>query len=124
MAFGALVSTTIWATAFGGADSGLLLAILRTPGFDKVGHIVIYGSLTALAIRGFGDRWIGRFVPLWPTLFLLVSTADELRQRTVPGRDFSREDMIANVVGVSLGWVVGRLFTRHESVEPAEVRAG
>jgi VanZ family protein len=112
--FGMLVSLTLWATVFGGADSGPLNQLLRTPGLDKVGHVVLYGGLTALAIAGTGDRRVLRFVPLWPSVFFTLSLLDEFRQRTVPGRDFSRDDMIANLLGVSLGWVAGRIWQRLE----------
>ena len=106
VAFGVLLSLVLWATVGGGADAGIINDLLRIPGMDKVGHVVVYGTLTALAVYGAGDRRLLRFLPLWPTVFLALSMVDEFRQRTVPGRDFSREDMYANVIGVTLGWLV------------------
>lgn len=114
VAFGVFLSLVLWATIGGGADAGLLNMLLRVPGMDKVGHVVVYGTLTALAILGAGDRRILRFVPLWPSVFLTLSMVDEFRQRTVPGRDFSREDMLANLIGVTLGWMVAVAATRSE----------
>lgn len=111
-AFGVALSLVVWATLGGGADSGPLNDLLRVPGMDKVGHVVVYGSLTALAVYGAGDRRLLRFIPLWPSVFLTLSMIDEFRQRTVPGRDFSREDMMANVIGVTVGWMIAAGFGR------------
>ncbi len=105
-AFGVVLSLVLWATVGGGADSGPLNDLLRVPGMDKVGHVVVYGSLTALAVYGAGDRRILRFIPLWPGVVLTLSMIDEFRQRAVPGRDFSREDMVANLIGVTVGWMI------------------
>ena len=106
------VAFVLWLTALGGADSGLLLDLVRTPGYDKVAHVVVYGGLTALFITALGDHRVLRFVPFWPALFLVISTVDEFRQITIPGRVFSIDDMIANLIGVTLGWVIGTAILR------------
>lgn len=106
------VAFVVYVTVLGGADSGLLLDLVRTPGFDKVAHVVVYGGMTALFITALGDQRLLRFVPMWPALFLAISTADEFRQMTIPGRDFSTDDMIANLVGVTLGWLIGTALHR------------
>ena len=117
VALGLPVAFMLWATVLGGSDSGLVLELLRTPGFDKIVHIVVYGGITALFIATLGDGRLLRFLPVWPSVFLAISAADELRQRGVPGRDFSRDDMIANIVGVTIGWLLGRTLHRSRSIQ-------
>ncbi len=111
----------MWGTALGGARRGILNDLLLIPGADKVGHLVVYGGLTAVAVFGIGDRRLGR-VPIWPTLFLAVSTFDEIRQSTIPGRDVSLADLTANIAGITLGWLLARSARRPRSNESADSR--
>ncbi len=119
--FGMLAGALVWGTALGGARRGILNDLLLFPGADKVGHLVVYGGLTAVAVFGIGDRRLGR-VPIWPALFLAVSTFDEIRQSTIPGRDVSLADITANITGIALGWLLARSARRPRSNESADSR--
>ena len=87
-------------------------------GLDKVAHFTMYGVLGFLLARGWlaarGRRW-------WPItllLPLLLGLADEMRQRSVPGRSAEAADWVADVTGASLGvYIALRMARRQRSTD-------
>lgn len=67
---------------------------LFPPPWDKVAHFTVYGLIAALL-------WYGLFRrhPLWLIAIVsVVGVADELHQRTVPGRFPGLDDLAADIV--------------------------
>ena len=83
---------------------------------DKFWHLVEYAGLGLLLARGLrGTSPTAR--PLVRALIALsvgitLGTADELFQSTVPGRDCSALDLIADTLGVGIAQIVHGLATR------------
>ena len=71
---------------------------------DKYGHILAYFSLTA---------WFGQLYPGRPAIlviaFLAMGGGLELAQGLTDYREASLLDMLANALGVALGWLTTRL---------------
>lgn len=80
---------------------------LRWPGIDKGLHVLEY-LLVYLAVSALAGR-------VWPdpvrrsraamAAGLLLAAADEFLQGFAPGRSVERFDMVANLAGLTLGWV-------------------
>jgi VanZ family protein len=103
----AFAPALIWAAAVwtaGGLESTPSLPTVR--GIDKVAHFVMYGVLGFLLARGWlAMRWRGAW--LLPVLIaLMLGAADELRQRSVPGRSAEVADWIADVAGAAAGVLI------------------
>ena len=90
------------------------------PHMDKAAHLAEYGLLGLLigrAFRSAGPPFVTKF---WFGLAIIATVAvgmfDEAFQSTVPGRDSSRMDFTADMVGAVGGLVVlvlgGRLWNR------------
>lgn len=77
--------------------------------WDKVEHAVAYAFLAATGCFGFG---FGSRAPCAQLAVVLALTAMggaiELVQPLAPGRTASFEDMLANVIGIALGWLLAR----------------
>lgn len=73
---------------------------------DKVVHLVLYGVLGATLAWGRRSSRAG--VPHWALLLVGVAygAADEWHQRFVPDRHASLADLAADVVGLSLGYLL------------------
>jgi VanZ family protein len=83
---------------------------------DKVAHFLEYGLFGLLLYRAFRNTWKDR-TPILAIVFtilsgLLVATLDELYQGTVPGRQRSVFDAMADVIGVTLATLLGLWITR------------
>ena len=77
---------------------------------DKAAHFLFYGFLGVLASFGWtrAGRWPPLFVPI--ALALLVGAADEVHQRSVPGRSSDVFDWFADTAGILTGcWVVMKM---------------
>jgi VanZ family protein len=86
-------------------------------GLDKAAHFLMYGVLGFLLARGWSAvRWRGPWlVPV--AIALLMGVADELRQRTVPGRSADVADWVADVSGASAGVFIALRMTRRRRIE-------
>ena len=84
---------------------------------DKVAHILEYGGLGLLIVRALRStaRFQGplRGGMLALTLGLVVSICDELFQSTVPNRESSALDVVADVIGLALAQL-SYLFIRRD----------
>jgi VanZ family protein len=92
------------------------------PHMDKVAHLVEYGILGFLVGRTFrnaGPRFVTKF---WFGLAIIATIAvgllDEAFQSTVPGRESSRFDFTADMIGAAVGLAAliqgERLWKRNE----------
>lgn len=87
---------------FVGAETAAEVPLLPPP-FDKVGHFAYYLTMSLFAFAGVGARFWWTAIPV----LIAIGAADELHQLTVPGRDGSVWDFVADVVGVLVaagGW--------------------
>src|SRR5687768_16955516 len=91
-------------------------AVDTTLPLDKAAHFVLYGILGLLT----GYEWLraGRR-PHWAiplVLALLVGVGDELHQRSVPNRSPELLDLVADTLGVGIGFTYAiRQFERKRS---------
>ena len=83
---------------------------------DKLYHLAEYGGLGLLlarAIRGSGRFQSGLQVGLMALcLGIVVATCDELFQSTVPGRESSGFDLLADTIGLAIAQLVYRAAAR------------
>ncbi|MCK0512736.1 VanZ family protein [Aromatoleum buckelii] len=91
----------------GGRHTPAVAGLIALP-WDKLMHATTFGVLALSLVRGFSLPlvWVG----LTAALF---GVADELHQTTLPGRDPSVGDWVADLVGVAL--VLTWLWWRHRA---------
>ena len=82
------------ATLFVGAEEAGKTQLFALP-WDKLAHFIYYATMAALLSHGVGRRWF--WLPL--VLVPLVGAADEWHQMSVPGRDASIFDWMADELG-------------------------
>ena len=81
---------------------------------DKLGHAGVYAVLSFLLLRGarlsgYGTAKVVFGVILGCGLYGILM---ELAQfYFFPGRHFEYLDMLANIIGAFLGWIIFRIFT-------------
>ena len=78
---------------------------------DKVVHFFIFGLLMILSSFGITKTREVKGAPANPILItslysITFSIMIEILQKFIPGRNFSVADIIANVIGVGLGYLV------------------
>ena len=86
---------------------------MSVPGADKVGHVAVFALVVAVALwSGFRVQWV---VPVE----LAHAVVSEVVQHTVlPGRSGDPWDVVADVVGVGLGWGLTVALRRRSAVRP------
>jgi len=77
---------------------------------DKLEHFAAYGLLTFLFCQIYA-REKTRIV--YALAFVAMGIALEFLQGMTPTRTFDVMDMLANTIGVGLGWLAGALFEKH-----------
>ncbi len=89
----------------------------RIPNVDKPLHVLLYAIATYLGHRVLqGKCWRitrlhpGWAIPLFPLVFALFTTAEELSQGLSPNRSLDGLDLICSLVGCWMGY---RLAERH-----------
>ncbi len=72
---------------------------------DKLVHLLLYGVLGATL--GWAKRMSQSSVPHWMlvTLGIAYGVVDELHQRFVPNRVASLDDLVADAIGIVIGYV-------------------
>lgn len=72
---------------------------------DKLVHLLLYGVLGATL--GWAKRMSPRSVPHWTLLILGLAygVVDELHQRFVPNRVASVDDVVADSIGLVIGYL-------------------
>ena len=80
------------------------------PGADKLAHVAVFALVVALAVKaGFPVRWV---VPL-ALAHAVVSEA--VQHLLLPGRSGDPWDVVADVVGVGLGWAAATALSRRRA---------
>lgn len=88
---------------------------------DKFAHFFIFGVLMILTSRGLKKTASITGAPVHPFLTAALLSIGfgiliEFLQRFVPGRSFSIADMLANSIGVGLGYLILLLLKRSKLV--------
>lgn len=86
---------------------------------DKVAHFFIFGVLMILTSWGLKKTTGMHGAPVHPLLTAALLSIGfgiliEFLQRFVPGRSFSIADMLANSIGVGLGYLIFRLLKKRK----------
>lgn len=90
------------------AARGHLPVIVLRGGLDKVGHFLMLGTLSLLAVGFFGRaRWL-RVV----TALGLLSALEEASQAWFPARTVDAWDLAANLLGILTGGMNATRLTR------------
>lgn len=94
-----------------------LRAPIEFPDSDKLYHLMEYGGLGWLLARAFHDALPGK--PWWRRALIaigvgiVIAACDELFQSTVPGRESSVFDALADTLGVATAqWLYRRIRLR------------
>jgi len=101
-------SMTVWLAILAVITVGSLVPKMSPPGeqfgIDKLLHAFFFLLLAALPLYGVPERKTAILLALSvaPYGYLL-----EFMQRSVPGRDFSAHDLIANNLGALVGLLIG-----------------
>lgn len=76
--------------------------------FDDFGHIVVFGSLAAVALIIAHRRQTSAIFAI--TSAALLAVVDEFSQLVLTHRSFSYQDLVMSLVGVGLAYICYRLF--------------
>jgi len=110
--------------------SAIILTVTLIPGkavpevdivnIDKVVHFFIFAVLmvaTSYAVKKTRDKKGLPTSLLLPGLYSIgLGISIEFLQRYVPGRSFSVADMIANTIGVAIGYFIFKLMVRKNMI--------
>lgn len=108
--FATTLMLLVWGSVFRGYAWGPVRAVLRAlPYGDKVGHFVLYGTITFALAMMVKTRAQAFAVGFGVTL---LGVADEFRQLSTPNRNFSISDVLANAGGVCAGLLLVLLVAR------------
>lgn len=92
-----------------GADNGNLASYLRGiydfPGGDKIGHLVLYGTMAFLLARAFPQPLkLGRFaIPISILVLLIFAAVEEYTQNFFPTRTADWVDLTCSFLGIATG---------------------
>lgn len=105
-------SMRIWRWAFGACSAAVLvLALLPkvppmvTTGWDKGNHMLAFGTLAILGLWGFPSRAVVVLTGL-----LAYGGLIEILQSFTPNRVAEWQDLVADGLGLLLGWSLVRAF--------------
>jgi VanZ family protein len=90
------------------ASRGDLPVIALRGGLDKVGHFLMLGTLSLLAVGFFGRARSLRVV----LVLGLLSALEEASQAWFPARTVDALDLAANLLGISVGGLIATRLTR------------
>jgi VanZ family protein len=100
-----------WLCILGVVTIGSLLPKMSPPGegfgLDKILHASAFVLLAAIPLYAIPDRKAALLIALSVTPYGYLL---EFLQKSVPGREFSPEDLIANNMGALLGLAIGALL--------------
>ncbi|MEO1181057.1 MAG: hypothetical protein AAFX51_09435 [Cyanobacteria bacterium J06636_28] len=105
--YGALFLLILW----GAYTNNLPLTLFaKIPYYDKIGHVVLYAVASYLGHQVFNRRHVKgiRYLPIFPVLFGLAMTAEEIVQGISPYRTLDLLDLVCSLSGVLLGYVLAQ----------------
>jgi VanZ family protein len=76
--------------------------------FDDMGHIIVFGSLTLVALTVAQQRQTSALFAI--TSVALLAVVDEMSQLILVHRSFSPQDLLMSLVGVVLAYITYRSF--------------
>lgn len=105
--YGALFLLILWAAYTNNLPLDLLGKI---PYYDKMGHVVLYAMASYLGHRILNRRHFRgmRHLPIFPVLFGLVMTAEEIVQGIAPYRTLDSLDLVCSLIGVVVGYILAQ----------------
>lgn len=105
--YGALFLLILWAAYTNNLPLDLLDKI---PYYDKIGHVVLYAMASYLGHRILNRRHFRgmRYLPIFPVLFGLVMTAEEIVQGISPYRTLDALDLVCSLSGVVVGYILAQ----------------
>jgi len=90
------------------AARGQLPVVALRGGLDKVGHFLMLGTLSLLAVGFVGRaRWLRVVMVLG-----LLSALEEASQAWFPARTVDAWDLAANLIGITVGGLIATRLTR------------
>lgn len=112
-----VLQTHKWTLAFGACALAVLtLSLMPAPppalgtGWDKSNHLLAFATLTWLALHAFPQRLRSLLLGL-----LAYGALIEILQSFTPTRSAEWLDLLADCVGILLGWGAARLWHRMRS---------
>lgn len=105
--YGALFLLILW----GAYTNNLPLTLLaKIPYYDKIGHGVLYAIASYLGHRVLNRRHVKgmRCLPIFPSLFGLAMTVEEIVQGISPYRTLDSLDLVCSLSGVLLGYALAQ----------------
>ena len=105
--YGSFFLLVLWAAY----TNNLPLALLaKIPYYDKIGHVVLYAAASYLGHRVLNKRHFkgNRWLPIFPVLFGLAMTAEEIVQGLSPYRTLDSLDLVCSLLGVAIGYVLAQ----------------
>ena len=79
------------------------------PYADKVGHLLLFGTLSFLFNFAFSKRGVRKLIPPFTTvtvILLAVVSLEEFTQKFISTRSFDLRDWFADLLGIFLGQVL------------------
>jgi hypothetical protein len=80
---------------------------------DKLGHFILYGTLSLLTIIAFNYKYVsinGYRIPYGAFIVLLLAIAEEVTQLFVSNRTFDTVDLLADISGIIIFMLVLNKF--------------
>ena len=111
--YGGVFLLILWAAY----TNNLPLALLgKIPYYDKIGHVVLYALASYLGHRVLNRRHFRgkRYLPIFPVLFGLAMTAEEIVQGLSPYRTLDSLDLVCSLGGVVLGYFLAQGFSQRD----------
>lgn len=112
LGYGGLFLFILWAAY----TNNLPLSLLgKIPYYDKVGHVVLYALASYLGHRVLQQRHFRgvRYLPVFPVLFGLAMTVEEIVQGFSPYRTLDSLDLVCSLGGVVLGYFIAQKPGQH-----------
>ena len=107
LGYGGLFLFILWAAY----TNNLPLSLLgKIPYYDKIGHVVLYALASYLGHRVLQQRHFRGvpYLPIFPVLFGLAMTAEEIVQGLSPYRTLDSLDLVCSLSGVVLGYFIAQ----------------
>ncbi|MFH2096692.1 MAG: VanZ family protein [Bacteroidota bacterium] len=78
----------------------------RIPHYDTIMHFLLLGFASFLSFKATSGKKFLRIIPLWPFIIAIMASADEIIQIFFPARNFSYKDLVANLAGIFLFYLI------------------
>jgi len=85
-------------------------------GLDKIQHFVAYGVLAFLLAKASYHRFGCNSMVVIVVVVILFGVCDELYQATIPNRDSSISDVIADGIGAVAGFLVAWMWQIYNDI--------